>query len=279
MSIPKIIHQTIRNKNALPEALLQNIANIKKLNEDWDYRLYDDDDIIKFISENYSLNIVANFHSINPLYGAARADFFRYLLMLKVGGVYLDIKSTVTKKLDDVLLKDDTYILSHWVNHKGALYEEYGLFPELSSRGEYQQWHIISAPQHPFLDEVVSTVSQNIETYNASRSGVGHLGVLRTTGPIAYTLAIERIQKHNRFRLVNIEDLGFKYSILATGSDRGAHERFHLGKHFSVLRAPLILPEFRDVAGNVLDLSKMRRNTLCPCGSGKRIKHCHGMTT
>ena len=278
MLVPKIIHQIFIDKNALPDVFLQNIINIKKLNNDWDHRLYDDDDIIKFISENYSPNIIANFHAINPLYSAARADFFRYLLMLKVGGVYLDIKSTVTKKLDDVLLKDDTYILSNWVNRKGDLYEGYGIFPELPSRGEYQQWHIISVPHHPFLKEVVSTVTQNIESYNPSRNGVGFLGVMRTTGPIAYTLAIERIQKHNRFRLVNIEDLGFKYSTLATRSDRHAHERFYSGKHFSDLRDPLILREFRDVDGNVLDLSKMRRNALCPCGSGERIKHCHGMS-
>ena len=114
--------------------------------------------------------------------------------MLKVGGVYLYIKSTVTKKLNDVLLKDYTYILSNWVNGKGDLYEGWGIYPELLPRGEYQQWHIISVPQHPFLIEVVSKVSQNIETYNPSRNGVGHLGVMRTTGPIAYTLAIERIR-------------------------------------------------------------------------------------
>ena len=39
--------------------------------------------------------------------------FFRYLLMYEIGGVYLDIKSTANKKLDDVLEENDAFILSH----------------------------------------------------------------------------------------------------------------------------------------------------------------------
>ena len=58
MLIPKIIHQTVRNKNALPNVFLQNIMELKTLNSDWHHRLYDDDDITKFISENYGPNII-----------------------------------------------------------------------------------------------------------------------------------------------------------------------------------------------------------------------------
>ncbi|MCA3362157.1 MAG: hypothetical protein INF74_09420, partial [Roseomonas sp.] len=62
------------------------------MNPDWEYRLYEDADCERFIRENYDAETFKLFRSIHPDYGAARADFFRYLLLYRLGGVYLDIK-------------------------------------------------------------------------------------------------------------------------------------------------------------------------------------------
>ena len=277
MAIPKLIHQTVKDKSSLPDIFKQNIDKLRQTNPGWKYRLYDDNDIITFVSDHYDSDMLKLYLTINASYGAAKADFFRYLLMLKFGGVYLDIKSTAVKRLDDVLLQTDTYVLSHWNNKKGELFEGYGMLPGLPSAGEYQQWHIIAEPDHPFLREVVSVVSSNIENYSPSRHGTGLMGVMRTTGPLAYTLAIQRVQNDCPFRLVNIEDLGFVYSIVASASDITAHETFLSTVHYRRLRAPIVFREFFDPSGNVLDLSSMRRNNPCPCGSGRRVKHCHGL--
>ena len=34
--------------------------------------------------------------------------------------------------------------------------------------------------------------------------------------------------------------------------------------------------QVKDEQGNVIDFSKVGRNEKCPCGSGKKFKHCHG---
>ncbi len=101
-SIPKIIHQTFKTRN-LPPELQENVDKLKAKNPGWEYRFYDDSDIIKFISTFYGYEILTYFERINPKYGAARADLFRYLLMYIYGGVYLDIKSTFTRPIDEVL--------------------------------------------------------------------------------------------------------------------------------------------------------------------------------
>jgi hypothetical protein len=116
--------------------------------------------------------------------------------------------------LESVIRGDDEYLLSHWHNRQGEYHEGFGIHPELSSKGEYQQWHIIAVPGHPFLKEVVSTVASNLEKYSPSTHGVGQAAVLRTTGPIAYTLTIQKLEKKANYRLVDIEALGFVYSIL-----------------------------------------------------------------
>ncbi len=162
--IPKNIHQTFYTK-VLPSEIEKNVVNIRTLNPGWEYRLYDDDDIVEFIKNNYEPFVLGYYNRINPEYGAARADLFRYLLMHKYGGVYLDIKSAPTKPLDTVLMPDDRYLLSHWRNGKGERFEGAGLHPELHNipGGEFQQWHIVAAPGHPFLKAVIKKVLRNID--------------------------------------------------------------------------------------------------------------------
>ena len=144
--IPRVIHQTFMTKN-LPLELQGNVENLKRLNPGWKHMIHDDDDIVKFITENYGLSIVNYYKRINPRYGAARADLFRYLLMYKCGGVYLDIKSTCSRPLDEVLLPTDRYILSHWRNKPEEVHAGFGMSKEVAhvTGGEYQQWHIIAA--------------------------------------------------------------------------------------------------------------------------------------
>lgn len=230
--IPKLIHQTYKSKNIEDAELRANVEYLQTINAQWKYNLYDDADIEQFICTNYSGEIYAYYQRIDSSYGAAKADFFRYLLLYKMGGVYLDIKSTLERPLDDVLLPDDQYILAHWDNLDGSKYVDYGRHPELASvseQGEFQQWFIVSAPGHPFLREVILRVMKCIDDYNPWRVGIGLYGVLRTTGPVPYTLAIydmleKRAVSAEQYRIVpRIEDLGFKYSIYDKGTQLRGH--------------------------------------------------------
>lgn len=243
--IPRIIHQTYRDKSSLPLAIQENIHRITRLNSNWEYRLYDDGDIEIFIQTHYGPDILQIYRKINPSYGAARADFFRYLLIYAQGGVYLDVKSAITRPLDEVIRPTDRYILSKWDNLEGGKYYAWGIHPEVAAleRGEYQQWHVIAAAGHPFLRAVIERVIKRIQQYNAAMDGTGFMGVLRTTGPICYTLAIEAIISKHPFRRVEIEqDMGIKYSIYDfTTTDRSKSHRNIFAKHYTELATPVIL--------------------------------------
>jgi inositol phosphorylceramide mannosyltransferase catalytic subunit len=282
MTIPKIIHQTVSDKNDLHPVFADNIARLRTLNSEWDYRLYDDEECRAFIASHYDRDMLTTYERIHPRYGPARADLFRYLLLYRTGGVYLDIKSTATKRLDDVLNDDDAYILSHWRNQKGQPHEGWGIHPnhpQLSGRGEYQQWHIVAAAGHQFLDAVIQRVKRNIDTYDPLRDGVGKIAVLRMTGPIAYTLAIQSVQERGAYRLADGEDMGFVFSVLGTDgwkSGRLKHESF-FKNHYRFATEPLVLPRFiKEPCAAPRAAEKVGRNEPCPCGSGKKYKHCHG---
>jgi mannosyltransferase OCH1-like enzyme len=49
MSIPKILLQTVDSKEHIPAEIYGNVADIRELNPDRQYRLYDDDRRKKFI--------------------------------------------------------------------------------------------------------------------------------------------------------------------------------------------------------------------------------------
>jgi mannosyltransferase OCH1-like enzyme len=243
MLVPKYIFQTTADKTALPSHILSNIHRLKTLNPDWSYFLFDDKDCTSFIKTHYDSTILNAYMRINPVYGAAKADFFRYLLIYAVGGVYLDVKSTAAMPLDQILLPDDHYILASWENGKGDLYEGFGLFPELPpERGEFQTWHIIARPRHPFLERVILGVKHNIDHYSISDFGVGKMGVLRTTGPIAYTLAIQQIVADFPHRVIPRGDNGLRYSILADGKNGIYAHRSLFKAHYTQSREPVILP-------------------------------------
>jgi hypothetical protein len=223
--IPKIIHQVFF-PGPPPPVILDNVRKIRALNPGWDYRLYDEADMAEFIRTNYGPEVLASYHRINRKYGAARADFFRYLLMYKLGGVYLDVKSSLGRPLEEVLRNDDVYLLSRWRNAEGEAFEGWGRHDQLKQIGgnEFQQWHIIAVPGHPYLQAVIQKVLHNIEVYNPILHDTGRKGVLRMTGPIAYTQAITPLLHLHPHRLVDgQEDLGFKYSIFGAPGDR-AHK-------------------------------------------------------
>jgi mannosyltransferase OCH1-like enzyme len=239
-SIPAIVHQTYPTRD-LPTPLREAVDLTRNANPTWDYRLYDDADIVDYIRREYGEQTLASYLSIDPMYGAARADLFRYLLMYRTGGVYLDIKSVARRDLNSVLRPQDTYILSQW---HGPVFTKLRMGVHRALRAipgtEYQQWHIISAPGHPFLKRVIENVLRNLRIYNPGIHGIGKLGVLAVTGPIAYTLAIHPILTLHPHRFVDsAQDLGFDYNVFINGlNTKGHHHLFPT--HYSSLRRPIV---------------------------------------
>lgn len=228
--IPKNIYQLISDKNNISKEFKKNIEYIKKLNTNWTHNLYDDKDIIEYIKKNYPQNILDVYNRINPKYGAARADFFRYLLMYNEGGVYLDIKSAMKVSLDKILKPDDEYILSHW-----ECPCQYNLLD--SEYGEFQQWHIICKPKHPFLKEVIDNVVKNIQNYDVDRDGVGKKGVLKVTGPIVYTKSIIPILSLYKYTIYETQlYIGLIYNNISK-----SHINSFSKKHYSKIDELIVL--------------------------------------
>ncbi|NHA15346.1 glycosyltransferase family 32 protein [Thioalkalivibrio sp. XN279] len=235
--IPRLIHQTVRSKNDLSPQIEQNVKIIRERNRGWRYSLHDDSDISVLLEKHFGPDILGRFLQINPEYGAARADFFRYCLLYAEGGIYLDIKNSTKRSLDEVLGPADRFLIAQWDGMaSGAGWGRASALSDVDD-GEYIQWFIACAPGHPFLRAVIENVLGNIDMYRPALHGVGRAGVLNVTVPIAYSLAIHPLRAQYPHRLVRYQDLGIGYSIFECGA---GHRRHLTGRHYTELRSPVV---------------------------------------
>ena len=240
--IPHILHQVFYDGvqgNRLPPALQEHVDCLLAANPGWEHRLYDDKAMERFIADSYGADILVQFQSIDPRYAAARVDLFRYLLMYRTGGIYLDIKSTAEDSLDSIASRCFPFALSHWDDGPEGRHGGWGIYPELAEFGhrEFQQWHIISAAEHPYLLAVIETVLKNIKSYKPWKLGIGRRGVFRLTGPIAYSLAIYPIVDsfpHQKFS--DEREIGLTYNVLGEGNHRGLFRT-----HYAFNAVPLVM--------------------------------------
>ena len=230
--IPRHLHQIFLT-GALPDRLADNVAAIRALNPGWSHTLYSAASAEAFIAAEYGPTMLAHYLRIDPAYGAARADLLRHLILYKQGGVYLDIKSTLSKPLDDVLQPDDAYVVMQWRNGVGEPEEGYGLHRDLAhvSGGEYITHCLIAEAGHPFTKAAIDQIVANVARYRPW-SAVGRTGVLRTTGPIAYTLAVHPLSAPHR--LASEAEIGSALSL----QDYDHSATF--ATHYSTLRNPVV---------------------------------------
>ncbi len=229
----------------MPAVLEDNCRAIEALNPDFTYCFYDDHDRERLIGEIYGEAILARYRRINPVYGAARADLFRYLCIYHFGGVYLDVKVGLTRPLSDVLRDNDAYLLSQWDHGSGSPHAGWGTHRQLADipGGEFQQWHVIASPGHPFLATVIAAVLSNIDRFDPFAFAHPWEAVICTTGPVVYTKSIHRVlAAHPHRRLVGSEEIGLRYSIFDGSADPDAHRRLY--RDYRKAETPLIRQPF-----------------------------------
>lgn len=235
MNIPKKIYQTYQSLESLHPDLQRNIKTIQENHPDWEHIFFSEMDCINFISEHYGNDFLSIYQKIDTDYGAARADFFRYLLVFKCGGVYLDVKSGLTKNLNSILKPEDSFLLSHW----GSEYRGWGQYPELKGKPEFQNWFIISEPEHPFLAVTIGDVVENILDYTTEKFGTGKNGVIRTTGPVPYSKVIYKLMPFFSYRKIDSKKEGLCYSVVEQDTNKLRHVSFFTS-HYSQMTKPVV---------------------------------------
>ena len=150
LTVPLDIYQTWHTKD-LPEEMMISIIKLRKDNPQFRYHLYDDDDCKNFIKENFELKEYEAYEKLIP--GAYKADFWRYCILYKNGGIYIDIKFHTNNFNLKQLINKDYFVKDrdgHWKKDKIGIYNGF----------------MVAKPNNPIFLKCINEIVENIETEN-----------------------------------------------------------------------------------------------------------------
>jgi mannosyltransferase OCH1-like enzyme len=192
--IEKNVFQSWKTKDLKPE-IQAKIDSMKRLNPEYTFYLFDDDEMDKFVNTNYPGPIADAYNRLNII--VAKVDFWRYLVLYKYGGVYLDMDSEILVSLDDNLIRP----------------EDEAILTEEKNPGLLVQWALIFRKEHPILKRVIDVVLENIQA--------GKTEMIETTGPGAFTKAVRQVHEEiNRQKTEAQNGLLMNTQEVASDQDR-----------------------------------------------------------
>jgi len=173
--IPKIIHQTWRYKNSKNDCFYPCVESVKSQHPEYKYCFYNDAQSAQIIADDFP-DFLGVYDSMSPV---EKADLFRYLIVYKHGGIYLDIDCYCVNSFNE-LIENAEFVAGYeqgWV-HDGLL--------------RYTQWAFASKAGHPILLEAAQRCKQN-------HLKKPKMWTLEKTGPIMWTHLINkfRMEEHN----------------------------------------------------------------------------------
>ncbi len=154
--IPRHIFQTWKDGPKTPE--MEAAISTFRSQEGYKHNCLTDEQCFTFLQTEFGDRFSNAYKLLVP--GAYRADFWRYCVLLKYGGVYVDSKTTLFRNLDEILRPQDELILVRDIPSQCLL-----------------NGFIACTPGHPLIAIVLAMTLERIEKRNY---GVDPLDI---TGP------------------------------------------------------------------------------------------------
>lgn len=142
--IPKIIHQIWIGPHEFPQVALEWQKTWQEMHPDWEYKLWTNKDIDAFG--------MANIDSFNQAQNwGEKADIWRYEILYRYGGVYVDIDEKCIKSFDALHHTCDFYIAVH------------NLLLMLHHNNKFRINNAVfgACPNHPILGKAVEQIKFN----------------------------------------------------------------------------------------------------------------------
>jgi mannosyltransferase OCH1-like enzyme len=187
--IPQIIHQIYEDLTGPPSSLLQISESWKELNPDWEYHFWNKNDINTFL-EMYYPDLIPISHTFP--YDVQRWDAIRYLILYKMGGLYVDMDYECTESISPLLCETECAM---------------GMEPKgnaILRRMPYIVGNAFMAtiPNHPYFNELIKAVFYDNKEVSASSP---ERSILDTTGPYMTTRVYANSKYRKRVSLIPAE--------------------------------------------------------------------------
>jgi mannosyltransferase OCH1-like enzyme len=175
-TIPRIIHQTWKGRS-LPTRYRKFAQTWQRAHPGWRWRLWSDADNLTFVKRHYRQLLDRYLGYPFPI---QRVDVIRYLILHRLGGVYVDMDFECYRPLSP-LLQRRACVLSMEAAEHGRIHQRERIVSNA---------FMAAIPGHPLFASVID----DLERYHSRETAPDRI-VLDTTGPIMLTRVLDRVGK------------------------------------------------------------------------------------
>lgn len=175
--IPKQVFLTWETKD-LPPKMAKSVEKLKSENPEFKYHLYDEQERRNFIVQHFENDVVKSYDALIP--GAYKADLWRYCVLYKFGGIYLDIKYHTVNGFKLVTMTDKEYFVRDIAASGSGIYNAF----------------IVVKPGNQKLINCINDIVKNVKNKYYGNSA------LDPTGPM---LLIKQFDENELSKFDNIE--------------------------------------------------------------------------
>jgi len=170
--IPKIIHQVWEgHEYPLPDFLRKLGDTWKEHHPDWRYEFWDGNRMKAFVENNYPEMATIYF---GYKYNILRWDAIRYLILYKMGGMYVDFDYECLESFDNYLAEEKKcYFSMEAKEHR----------PEFGTGTYFNNALMVTPPGHSFFEYIIRHLETTPVKYTESK----FLDVMYLTGPLMLT--------------------------------------------------------------------------------------------
>jgi mannosyltransferase OCH1-like enzyme len=230
--VPLVIYESWMT-HQVPKGMRDNILRLLDTNQEFDYYLYSHEDCAAFIADNYDKDVLAAFHALKP--GAFKSDLWRYCILYKLGGVYLDIKYYSTVPLINIIDENQTIFVRDADSY---------LFQAISGDFSFQKCFnnafMVSPPRNEIFKRCIDDIVKSYKQRSYNRN------ILDVTGPCMLGRIIEEeytseYYKNSKFTytssFIHGPSISYGDTIILKGytSYRSEQTRTSKNSHYSIL--------------------------------------------
>lgn len=191
LAIPAVVHQVWRT-GTLGRSHARSLRLLQERNRDFTFHLYLHADADAFMATQFAGEPIAEVYR-RARFPQMRADIFRYAVLLRRGGVYLDITKYLSQPLADIISGQQGAVVSYERNRMPQ--PPPPAVADLLELPGHQlvQWCLIAPPGHPFLQRTLDNIAAAAGRLG-SRSVADPKGtIIDLTGPRMLTHSVWQV--------------------------------------------------------------------------------------
>ena len=215
-TIPYNFFQTYKSYKVDNEFDLR-FSKFRLENPEYNYYFFDDIEMDSYMEKNWSHRKIYQIYK-DSIFGASKADIWRYCILYEYGGIYLDFDSSIEFNLNIIPDNAEEFISFEQNKVSSQITKEYTPDYEFLSNLPNKhkeiihpenliiQWLLIYKKNHPILMSVIEEIEKNYEFFLGRKFKSAHLAIVNFTAPVILTKVVwDYVLKNNKIYQTNID--------------------------------------------------------------------------